>query len=410
MAIDFKARASKAMRAIGVRHPQFLIAWRRVCDLVNVDASATDTFAIDDRGCIYINPTFAESLSPSQFGAVLVHELMHLALDHAGRERALGLVSADGQIVDHEGFKLFNRAGDFVINEAMRRDGFDLPACAVYPPQDYPSHLGRTTEDFYFWLREKKQARSGGEQGEGKGAPSIGEGCGPKPTEGKASKGGGLSESEVRQLGREVRASASAMGIGAGASACLDALEPTPGRLAWERLLRSGFESAIARKGMDRPTYARRSRRSPPGAIMPGWIATEPKIVIVIDVSGSMARAWIDRIVGEVQRLASIYNAPAYLVTHTDRVTWQGWIKPGQSERIGEAVAFSGGTYAGPAYFAAGEAGRFDTMVHFTDCELESPWPECPARRLIVGAFGRGASAPLSKPPEGAELIAVIEG
>lgn len=414
--IDFIARASKAMLNVGLKHPQFLIAWRRVRDLVKVDASATDTFAVDDQGRIFINPDFAATLSPAQFGAVMVHELMHLALDHGGRARALGIVSADGKVIDPKGVELFNLAGDFVINESLRRDGFDLPSGVVYPPKDYPAHLGRTTEDFFFWLRaqqqEQAQQSSAGGDGQGEGKqPSVGQGCGPKPTEQGNGKGapGGLSEAEVRQLGREVRASAIALGIGKGSSACTDALEPTPARVPWEQLLRSGFETALARRGFDRPTYARRSRRSPPGVIMPGWVASQPEIAIVIDVSSSMSRTWVARIVAEVERLTSIYNAPAYLATHTDRVTWQGWIRAGQRERMGDAVAFGGGTEATPAYVAVRDAGRFDVMIHFTDCEIERPWPECPARRLIVGAFGSGASAPWSTPPEGSELVPVLE-
>lgn len=436
--VDLKDRASRAMRAIGVRHPHFLIAWRRVRDLIKIDAGATQTFAVDDRGVIYINPAFAEALTPQHFGGVLVHELMHLALDHAGRARSIGLVTPEGKAADAEGCKIWNIAGDWCINERLRKDGIDLPKGAIYPPRAYPDDRARTTEAFYYWIREQQsqqqpQGGSGGQSGDqgdqddqksdpsssagGPGDPQVGAGCGPRPTDhqGEPMRGDasapGLTPSEIRQLAREIRASAHQLGIGTGSSACLEALEPSEARLPWERLLRSGFDSANAKKGLDRPTYAKRSRRSPVGAVLPGWISTDPKIAIMIDVSGSMNRRWVARIVAEVEKLSGLYQAPAYLVTHTSDVCWEGWIGAGKRADVASAVAFSGGTKARPAYEAIERAGKFDVAIHFTDCEIEHEWPECSARRLIVGAFGSGADGtPYSTPPEGAEVIAIMEG
>lgn len=433
--IDLKDRATRAMRLIGVRHPHFLIAWRKVRDLVRVDPSVK-TFAVDDRGVIYIGPRFAEGLSPAHFGGVLVHELMHLALDHAGRARALGLVSPEGKVIDRHGCDVWNVAGDWCINERLRKDGIDLPKCAIYPPSDYPADRPRTSEAFYYWIREQEadgndptgkgkgqpqQGDQDSDHGEGQpgdpsqGDPDVGAGCGPKPTDhapgSSQGEGEGLTEAEVRQIAREIRASARQLGIGTGSSACLDALEPSEARMPWERLLRSGFDSANARRGLDRPTYSRRSRRAMPGSILPGWISTDPKIAIMIDVSGSMDRKWVARVVAEVEKLCSLYQARAYLVTHTSDVTWEGWISSGSKASVAEAVKFSGGTRATPAYEAVSKAGAFDVAIHFTDCEIENPWPESPARRLIVAAFGLGAEGePYSEPPEGSELIPVMEG
>lgn len=451
---DMKDRATRAMRLIGVKHPQFLIAWRKVRDLVKVDPQ-TSTFSVDDRGVIRIGPTFAATLSPAQFGAVLVHELMHLALDHGTRARSLGIVTPEGKAIDRQGCTDWNVAGDWVINERMKRDGFDLPKCAIYPPKEYPSDRARTSEAFYFWIREQRSedqnqgqggsqgdqgddqapgadqgpqstpqgdcSQPGGTEGDQGSDPQVSAGCGPKPTdhtgdqsgqgEGSAEGESGLSDSQIRQIAREIRASARQLGIGVGSSACLEALEPSEGRMPWERLIRSGFDSANARKGHDRPTYSRRSRRSPVGSIMPGWIETDPKIVILIDASTSMDRRWISRIVGEVERMCKLYQAPALLIVHTDQVVAQLWITPGSKSQVSEAVQHKGGTRATPAYDAAREAGKFDVAIHFTDCEIEKPWPEGPARRLLIGAFGSGASGePYSTPPEGAELIPIMEG
>jgi predicted metal-dependent peptidase len=477
---DMKDRSRRAMRLIGVRHPHFLIAWRKIMDLVKVTATEARTFNIDDRGVIRINPTFAATLSPAEFGGVLMHEIMHLSLDHAGRARAIGIVSVDGKVIDPQGCDDWNVAGDWVINERLKADGITLPKCAIYPPKDYPTDRARTSEAFYYWIREKRaeqakqdeqdeqpeqgddsddqgdadqesQAGQGeepgegddsgdqstdqgdcsepggdtGEQGEETGQgqgqgdahdpsndPDVGGGCGVIPTDQRGTgEPEGLTEAEIRQMAREIRASARQLGIGVGTSKCLEALEPAEGRMPWDRLIRSGYETANAKRGHTHPTYSKRSRRSPPGVVMPGWIDTDPKIAFLIDASSSMDRQWMAQIVAEIERCAKLYQAPAYLITHTDRLCWEGWIRPGQHTRVTDAVAFEGGTKAAPAYEALARAGRFDVVVHFTDCEIEKPWPTCETKRLMIGAFGSGASGePYSTPPEGAELIPVTEG
>jgi predicted metal-dependent peptidase len=448
-----------------------------------VSALEARTFNVDDRGVIRINPTFAGTLSPAEFGGVLVHEIMHLALDHGGRARSIGIVSPDGKVIDPEGCDHWNVAGDWVINERLKADGIALPECAIYPPKDYPQDRARTTEAFYYWRRaqqaqqpqpqqddqgdggegeggddDQESAQGAGDQpgegeetgdqatdqgdcsepggdtgdqgdesseGEGSGAgeaghdpsndPHVGAGCGVLPTDHESGEGQregeGLSDAEIRQMAREIRASARQIGIGVGSSKCLEALEPSEARLPWERLIRSGFDMANAKRGHSHPTYARRSRRSPLGVILPAWVESDARIAFMIDVSGSMDRAWVARIVAEIERCAKLYQARAFLVTHTDRVCWEGWITPHSQALVTEAIAFSGGTRAQPAYEAVDRAGRFDVLIHFTDCEIDKPWPENPAKRLIVAAFGSGATGePWSTPPEGAELIPVMEG
>jgi len=195
-----------------------------------------------------------------------------------------------------------------------------------------------------------------------------------------------------------------AIGVG---SAVERLLTPTPGKIDWRKILRTGFQLASVQSS-DRQfqTYTRRNRRSPTeGAQLPGWIGADPKIAIAIDVSGSMDREWVSQIIGEVKRLCSLYpGTTAFLVTHTDRVTWEGWVRKGQDQKVVEAIGFSGGTDACDAYKAVDEAGRFDVLVHFTDCELNI-WPETTAKKLIVGAFGRGATDPHKVPPDGSIVI-----
>jgi len=164
-------------------------------------------------------------------------------------------------------------------------------------------------------------------------------------------------------------------------------------------------ELTAAKLGRDWQTFAKRNRRSPAeGAQFPGWAGMSPRIVEIIDVSGSMDRKWVEEIVAETKGLLKQFTGiNLYLITHTHEVTWEGWITSNTTVKLAEAVAFSGGTDPTPAYEAAKKAGRFDTMIHFTDCEFGlSKWPDVPARNLVIGAFLRTISTP---PPPGAHVI-----
>jgi len=407
-------RVRDAILAMGMQHPQFLLLW----DRVKHRAQATDkvpTMAVDAAGTIYVNPKFAESLTAAEIGGVICHELMHLVYRHADRRGDR----------DH---RLFNVAGDMVINDALRRDGITLPASALYPPPEYTGTL-QTEPLFDFLLANPRKAPpppKGGKDGE-PGDPAPGEGCGPIPApegEGDAQMGGestdeageGGASAPVLRDGEswdDLRETVAAIcdQIGKGNSAVRALLRPAPARTNWKRILRHGVTVAMAQQSRDVPTFARAGRRESPGLIRPGWTGTAPKIAIVIDVSGSMDRKWVDEIAAECKSISRTFpGIRMRLTTHTAEVCWDGWVTDmGKGDTLADAVSFTGGTDAAPAYEAVARAGKFDAMVHFTDGELE--WPSCPAKRLIVGAFGAAADGRPWKPfPHGAHVIPCQSG
>jgi predicted metal-dependent peptidase len=100
-----------------------------------------------------------------------------------------------------------------------------------------------------------------------------------------------------------------------------------------------------------------------------------------------------------------------YLVTHTSRVEWEGWLRAGGDiSKAKEATRFEGGTDFRPAYDAVSKVARFDVAVHFTDGFNAGPWPEPCARQLIVGLWGSGSGA--TPVPEGVRVVPVasVEG
>lgn len=196
-------------------------------------------------------------------------------------------------------------------------------------------------------------------------------------------------------------------GAGKGSAGFAGLLAPRAPKIDWKKVIRAGFEQAAGRPGRDSQTFARKSRRSPAeGPQFPGWIGHEPKIALSIDVSGSMSKEWVEKIVSEVKGLLKTFpGTKCYLNAHTSEVVYKDWVNDRTTGKVEEATQYSGGTDPEPAYTDISEQGKFDSMIHFTDCEFFTPeWPQVPmnVRHLIVGGFTRD---PHTKPPPGSTYI-----
>lgn len=370
-------KCKRAVIALGTKFPHFLPIHAHLRSRY-IETDSIPTMAISSDGTLSVNPTFVLSLPLAELSGVLAHEMMHLILQHSARAQARNHL-------------LWNCACDMAINTALRTDNLRLPGGALYPPSDYTGEL--LSEDIYdFLVRTAWRAPTT----EG----LVGCGCGVE----RASTVSDIAPTDWAQVSREVSALVTTLGRGSTAVGRL--LNPRAPRIAWQRILRHGFNLACARVARDFTSMSRRSRRSPLiGVQFPGWVGIAPQVAIVIDVSGSMAREWIDQIVAECLHLLALHaGSKAYLVSHTDVVVWQGWVRAGASTALTSAVQFTGGTSASGAYQAVKDAGRFDCLIHFTDCEIGF-WPANPARKLIVAAFGSGATKPACPPPPGAEII-----
>lgn len=451
---DATARCQCAALQLSYAHPHFGIPWSRV---QLVEDPTIETFCISQTLKMWFSPALAMALPGPELMGVLAHEMLHPVLDHFDRARALGIVNDQGKVLHPEKYQLFGQACDMAINSALRTDKLQLPVWVLYPPADYQGPL--STEAIYQHLakqaKAEKEAKEGqgqqgnkagkgqkaqqgnpGQQGEtdpsnegqgqGNPQPLPGAGCMPQgDPQGTGEQGDeidpsgkgpalGAPSDAARELAEQIKDAIRNKSIGSGSSALNQLLEHIPSRTDWRQILTGAFSTMARTNKRDLETYSRRNRRSPvTGVQLPGQAGTDPKIAVAIDCSSSMDREWIKAIVGHVVKLSAQYQGVSvYLVTHTEGVTWQGWIKRGGNlDALKEATAFEGGTYVAPAYEAIKKAGKFDYMVHFTDCEVENPWPEIPARRGVIGAYGAGAIGQgWSKPPPNARLLPCSEG
>jgi hypothetical protein len=274
------------------------------------------------------------------------------------------------------------------------------------------------TEAIYAYFRRNPDKVPQGAQG-ADGKPMPGAGCGAEPAPAQKSAQGlaegaqgtdpGQAPGQAPswgQIAHQARAVEKIVGKG---SATCGVIAPAKSYRNFADLLRHGARMADTGAGHSVRSYARASRRdaSDPKILLPGYLGGAPKLAVVIDASGSMERDWLSKIANDVIRLAKAFRSlKIYLVVHTERVVWQGWITDRTvTKDIALATAFSGGTEVGPAYEALRQLGTWDAILHCTDCEVERPWPAPPTRKLIVGAWGSGAWRPYSQPPAGTQLV-----
>lgn len=372
-----------------------------------IEITSTGTASIDRTGKIKINAELVAQLPLKQLGYVIAHECSHPMLMYWDRMPK----NADTD--------LWNKAQDCVINAGLITDGGAdaLPTWAMYTPEDYTGPL--ITEAIYAWFRRNPDKVPQGAQG-ADGQPMPGAGCGTEP-----GPAGEDSDSSAVEPGNGPRKPSNADPapnwgqiaqhakvieriVGKGSAMC-DVITPKPSYQNFADLLRFGARQADTSAGRNFRTYARASRRegSDPKILLPGYVGGVPKFAIVIDASSSMFREWIAKIATETIKLAKVFpKLKIYLLTHTDRVVWAGWITDKSATRdVQDATAFGGGTEVAPAYAALAKLGQWDAILHFTDCEVERPWPVPPTRKLIIGAWGDGAWRPYSTPPAGAKLV-----
>lgn len=288
---------------------------------------------------------------------------------------------------------------------------------------------------------------SDGEGGEGEGdAEGDGEGEGESDTdagegkgEGRSTQGSTASKPGKPGKGREskvdprhdplntvdrtqmrAQAQAIARGLPGLGSALADFIAPKPRAANWRKVLDRAASVAGAGTTPIGRSYSRPNRRNPmrPGGILnPGTRKADPRIAVLIDVSSSMDREWVMDIAAHI--LGIMKQRPGldvFVASHTTELIFAGWIKPSDKKKIGAAIGASGGTRAEPAYAAAREASRkikrpFDVLIHFTDAEIESPWPTpIPAKKFVLAVYGGPMTEKdlYNKPPPGTQIVPIV--
>lgn len=353
--------------------------------LVPVSRPGLGTFAVDDRWRVYIDPDVLDRWGAALSAGVLLHEVAHVVRDHAGRAFAIG--------VDASSSRRWNVAADAEINDALLRDGIQLPKNGVTSRMlRLPPHRAA---EFYFDAladrRELPQVNCGsGAHGvptwdvgfdDSFGAPGI------EPAE---------QDLIRRMVAIAIRQHAASAGSVPGewqrwAEATLDP------KIPWQRLLRSSVRSGVgAVAGRADYSYSRPSRRRVPDVVLPSLVRPVPSVAIVVDTSGSMDRRALDRAWSEVLGCCRSLGVRRDLlrVYGTDVVTTRV-----RAVRRRAALMGGGGTDLRDGLRTALAASpRPDLVIVLTDGF--TPWPDAPpACRVIAGMIQLSQTMPVPVPP-----------
>jgi predicted metal-dependent peptidase len=403
--IDHTRLAAARLRAVGLQ-PFLAVALYALTPVADYER---ETFAVDERWRLYVNPRRLREWTVPEVAGVLLHEVGHVVRDHAGRSR-----TATGyQHPDELAALRWNVAADAEINDDLVDAGVTLPEKPVTPGSlGMPPHM--VAEYYYAKLvesdaepAEELDCGSGchGRRDAAESAPLIAAGL-LVPA--------GLSDVEAMLLRRRIaesiarRASQQPGTVGGGWLRWAQAtLHP---QLDWRKLLRAKIRSsAAAVAGSVDYSYARPPRRRVPRVVLPAMRAPLPRVAVVVDTSGSvsdqaLAMAWTEvhaclRAMGVRRDLAAVYAADA----DVHRLTGA----------IGKQIQLTGGggtDMASAIEFALRARPRPDLVVVITDGI--TPWPATrPGRDVIVALlpqppgwrWGRPA------PPSWAQIVEISD-
>lgn len=308
------------------------------------------TAATDGRKIFY-NPAFLDELNVDVVQFVLAHELGHMMYEHIERKSAR----------DH---RLFNIAGDYVINLLLKDDGFTLWENALCDEQ----YRGMSTEQVYHKLLENPPPK----EGKG-GTPDFG-GDLKEPDGGPAEKAAASTEMRQR-VAQAANVARMAGKLSAGVAALIDeVLNP---KVRWQDLLRD----YMTRSNKDDESWSRRNRRFGHVYLPARHSERMGEIVIIGDTSGSIGQDELNQIAAEVNAIAEDVRPECI------RLIWADTKVAGeQTFEVGEKIEFKpaggGGTdMRVPLEYVT----RYNPEIVILATDGYTPWPDVePDYPLIV--------------------------
>ncbi len=308
---------------------------------------ATGTLSVSNTGRLLYEPAFIDACSDSELVWVVLHETMHLVLDHYTRANAAGVPMTP------EERRRWNIAGDLEINSSLQQIAHlkDKYPKASKPclPEKYGFKPNLPVESYYKLLREKneppQQPQDGSGQVEGPGEGGCGSAAGgdPRDDDDQPEESNEITqavatqlEAARRQIGNELRKPEyQGRGIGNVPGALRSWLEARgrPPKVRWPRVLQRLITTSVDRRaGCEDFDWMKPSRRQ--GAlgwedgtpILPRGIKGIPTIEFHVDTSGSMSDRQLNQIVREVLGCCKYSEAGVTVVTFDTRIhqVWEG--------------------------------------------------------------------------------------
>jgi predicted metal-dependent peptidase len=344
-----------------------------------VESRDVPTMAVDRHWRCYVSPGFVDRMPVEDLAAVWVHEVSHLLRDHHGRSERV----ARERGLSGPGERLrMNIAADLEINDDVYGDGLVRPKGAVVPRMlDLP--VGELMEDY---LRQFRL----GPRTEGLAWLDCGSGADGRARRWDLGPDGARGLSEQERDGVRFRVAQAITGRPGTAPEgwrrwAEEVFHPPQ---PWRELLGAALRSAAAASGAsDDYSYGRPSRRaaSVPGAVLPSLRRRPPRVCVVIDTSGSVSDAELGSALLEVAAIGRAVGGRRGQVSVVSCDAAAGLARP-LCQAEGIELIGGGGTDLRTGFDQALRT-RPDVIVALTDGQ--TPWPERPPCRTVVGLFPR---------------------
>lgn len=414
-----------------------LALWVQHRDLP-ADAPDDAPAAVTDGTTVYYAAAFDRLPLPEQVGLV-AHEVLHIALRHSQRYVELQRVLGD---VDLE---LYNICADAIVNSTLSHMSWlQLRADSVMLEQILGKALGRKqdveaallewdVEKLYRAIDDRGDSTSNGKEKSGSGSQAGAQSDNPgKGGEQQASESSeqssklradGEKSAKVRELGksgeRDLVPSAESQSrpeaeaeqarewserilrghAGDGAFSMLRTLiaDLPHSRTPWAQVLRVQLARGLARKPALTWSRPARSYIANQGRVgnhrmpfEPGFSPSknEPKLALIVDVSGSIEDDLMQRFAREIEAITRRQEAGLVLIIGDERVRQVTFYEPGKRFELSEIeFAGGGGTNFSPL-LAEADRHRPDITVVLTDLEGPADFrPRSPVIWAVPEAF-----------------------
>jgi predicted metal-dependent peptidase len=276
----------RAKVSIVTQHPFFAsILMKRQL----IEDTTIPTAAVDQRGQIYINPVWFDTLSVDEIVFVLAHEIGHVIGQHALRRGARQP-------------KKWNIAGDAWINDMLKASNIGQPIKGCV---DMPGSKDTTVDEIYNNLPDNPDGPGPG----GTGDDIIERGTPMTPEE--ATRIDAETRVEIAQAAQAAKAQGKMPT--ALAKIIADLIDPgTP----WHEILER-YMTSFTRGDY---TWSRPNRRFADIAYLPstGKVAEMGEIVVQVDVSGSISQRELAHYNGHMSRIIEQCNPERVHVLYVD--------------------------------------------------------------------------------------------
>ena len=357
------------------------------------ECAQVQTVAIDKHSRVYVNVVFWETLTIDQQAAIIVHELQHVFRKHFSRASGLSLEKT-----------AMNICMDCEINDSPKLRDM-LPESGAFP-ENYGWPAGLTFEQYVQrWKEDPPQEPEDPQVGAG----DCGSGATGQPEDyelpSPADGGPGLDETQtevsITQTAKAIRDYVQKHGRGEVSGSLVEHANAVlaPPKISWQSQLRAFARNAADRvRGQGDYSYSQRSRFQPAGCgiVYPGGVTPIPEVSILVDTSGSMGIADLEKLLPEAQECLRVSAGSSGKVCVCD--TRVHSLKTVSHVRDIQ-LSGRGGTDLRVGFEAISNLRpRPDILVVFTDGGTLWPKEALRGTRTIVALCGRWKERPDSVP------------